>query len=62
MQSSSKRSAALVALVCSSFIVWSAAPARAQDSGGIVAWGANSYGQCDIPAPNSGFVAVTGGE
>jgi len=29
--------------------------------GSIVAWGANWSGQCDVPAPNSGFVAVGGG-
>ena len=28
--------------------------------GTIVAWGWNLYGQCDVPAPNSGFVAVGG--
>jgi hypothetical protein len=26
---------------------------------GLVAWGSNDYGQCDVPAPNSGFTAVT---
>jgi len=26
-----------------------------------VAWGHNEYGQCDVPSPNSGFVAVAGG-
>jgi len=29
--------------------------------GTIVAWGANYYGQCDVPAPNADFVAVSGG-
>ena len=29
--------------------------------GSIVAWGDNGYGQCNVPAPNSGFVAVAGG-
>ena len=29
--------------------------------GSIVAWGDNSEGQCDVPAPNEGFVAVAGG-
>ncbi len=26
--------------------------------GSIVAWGLNNYGQCNVPAPNTGFVAV----
>jgi len=34
--------------------------ARAQD-GSIVAWGYNLYGQCDVPSPNSDFVAISGG-
>jgi hypothetical protein len=38
-----------------------AAPASAQDAGSIVAWGNNEVGQCNVPAPNSGFVAVAGG-
>ena len=29
--------------------------------GSIVAWGHNNYGQCDVPAPNSNFVAVAPG-
>ncbi len=29
--------------------------------GSIVAWGDNSSGQCNVPAPNTGFVAVAGG-
>ena len=27
----------------------------------IVAWGYNAFGQCNVPAPNSGFVAVAAG-
>ena len=27
----------------------------------VVAWGNNGNGQCDVPEPNSGFVAVAGG-
>ncbi len=38
-----------------------AAPASAQNSGSIVAWGAYWDGQCNVPAPNSGFVALAGG-
>jgi hypothetical protein len=29
--------------------------------GSIVAWGNNWYGQCDPPAPNTGFVAIAAG-
>ena len=29
--------------------------------GSIVAWGDNCDGQCNVPAPNSGFVAVAAG-
>jgi hypothetical protein len=27
----------------------------------VAAWGYNDFGQCNVPAPNSGFVAVAGG-
>jgi len=37
------------------------APAVGQGQGSIVAWGGNWAGQCDVPAPNSGFVAVAAG-
>jgi alpha-tubulin suppressor-like RCC1 family protein len=29
--------------------------------GSIVAWGRNQEGQCNVPAPNTGFVAVAAG-
>jgi len=29
--------------------------------GSVVAWGYNAQGQCDVPAPNTGFVAVSAG-
>ncbi|MBN2027955.1 MAG: hypothetical protein JW854_14495, partial [Actinobacteria bacterium] len=32
-----------------------------KSDGTIVAWGWNDFGQCDVPAPNSGFVAVAAG-
>jgi hypothetical protein len=35
--------------------------AWAQTDGAIVAWGDNGAGQCNVPAPNSGFVAVAAG-
>jgi len=27
----------------------------------IVAWGHNTYGQCDVPSPNTGFITVAAG-
>jgi len=33
-----------------------------KSDGTIVAWGYNSVGQCNVPAPNADFVAVTGGD
>ncbi len=32
-----------------------------KDDGSIVAWGENSFGQCNVPTPNTGFIAVAGG-
>ncbi|MDO8588100.1 MAG: hypothetical protein Q7T82_13825, partial [Armatimonadota bacterium] len=32
-----------------------------KSDGSIVAWGANISGQCNVPAPNSGFTAVAAG-
>ncbi len=37
------------------------APGTWAQDGAIVAWGSNSYGQCNGPGPNTGFVAVAGG-
>ena len=31
------------------------------NSGTVVAWGWNPYGQCTVPAPNSGFIAIAAG-
>ena len=36
--------------------------AFAQWNGEIVAWGRNNFGQCVVPSPNSGFVAVAAGD
>jgi hypothetical protein len=30
--------------------------------GSIVAWGRNTYGQCDVPAPNADFIALAAGQ
>lgn len=32
-----------------------------KEDGSIVAWGYNEYSQCDIPEPNTGFVAIAAG-
>ena len=32
-----------------------------KSDGTIVAWGDNDYGQCNVPSPNAGFVAVAAG-
>ena len=32
-----------------------------KQDGSLVAWGWNDYGQCDIPSPNSGFIAIAAG-
>ena len=32
-----------------------------KSDGSIVAWGDNEDGQCNVPSPNTGFVAVAGG-
>jgi hypothetical protein len=38
------------------------APGVSESSGfTIVAWGWNDQGQCDVPSPNTDFVAVSGG-
>jgi hypothetical protein len=35
--------------------------AWAQPTGSVVGWGLNNFGQCDAPAPNSGFVNLAAG-
>src|SRR5438477_2494510 len=30
-------------------------------NGTIVAWGGNDFGQCNVPAPNSDFIAIAAG-
>jgi alpha-tubulin suppressor-like RCC1 family protein len=32
-----------------------------KSDGSIVAWGDNDLGQCSVPSPNTGFLAVAGG-
>ncbi|MCK4341553.1 MAG: hypothetical protein KAY37_07520, partial [Phycisphaerae bacterium] len=55
---------AIVKLVCGCVVAGFLAPATAwgQDGhGSIVAWGYNYDGQCDVPTPNTDFVALAGG-
>ncbi|MBM3334527.1 hypothetical protein FJY63_07685 [Candidatus Sumerlaeota bacterium] len=33
-----------------------------KSDGSIVAWGYDAYGQCNVPAPNAGFIAIAAGE
>ena len=42
-------------------LLGNAGTAIGQTTGSVVAWGWNAYGQCDVPAPNSGFTAVAAG-
>jgi len=42
-------------------VLIASAPGHAQWSGEIIAWGGNTYGQCNVPYPNTGFVAVSAG-
>jgi alpha-tubulin suppressor-like RCC1 family protein len=30
--------------------------------GSVAAWGQNDRGQCDVPSPNEGFIAVAAGD
>jgi len=32
-----------------------------KSNGSVVAWGKNDFGQCDVPQPNEGFIAIAGG-
>ena len=40
---------------------WAGASAPRQEQGSIVAWGDNWAGQCNVPPPNTNFVAVAAG-
>ncbi len=40
---------------------WLAVSVRGQSTGLIAAWGSNDHGQCNVSAPNAGFVAIAGG-
>ncbi len=32
---------------------------QGEESGSVYAWGRNDFGQCDVPEPNSGFIAIS---
>jgi hypothetical protein len=51
---------AVSGLVCLAALVLGIGVASGQSTGSIVAWGYNAQGQCDVPPPNTDFVAVTG--
>jgi hypothetical protein len=57
-----RRSVSGVAALCVivvAVLLLAAGPAFA--SGSVAAWGGNTYGQCNVPSPNTGFVAVAAG-
>jgi hypothetical protein len=56
------RQVSISALVCLGILLLGAGVAYCQQTGSILAWGGNYAGQCDVPAPNEGFVAVAAGE
>jgi hypothetical protein len=47
--------------IVAALAVCGAAVARAADGWAVVAWGSNNEGQCNVAAPNGGFIAVAGG-
>jgi hypothetical protein len=55
-----KKLLAVCALVCLAALVLGVGVASGQSAGSILAWGYNAHGVCDVPAPNTDFVAVTG--
>ncbi len=42
-------------------IVFAPKAASATGAGKIIGWGRNDAGQCDVPSPNTGFVAIAAG-
>ena len=54
------RTIKVILLICGLFPALCSA--QVVQSGSIYAWGWNDYGQCDVPEPNSGFIATTGGD
>jgi hypothetical protein len=55
-----KKLPAVWGLVCLAALVLGIGVANGQSTGSIMAWGYNPHGVCDVPAPNTDFVAVTG--
>ncbi len=56
-----KKLLVVLGFVCLSGLALGTGVASGQWIEPIVAWGDNSSGQCDVPAPNVDFVAVAGG-
>jgi hypothetical protein len=48
------------AILCGFAVLACFAQAQPQ-AGSVVAWGDNEYSQCNVPSPNSGFVAIDAG-
>ncbi|MCX7000933.1 MAG: hypothetical protein NT106_11680, partial [Candidatus Sumerlaeota bacterium] len=57
-----RRECAVLVFICAmAAMLGNGGAAWAAQSGSIVAWGWNDDGQCNVPSPNSGFVAVAAG-
>ena len=56
-----KRVSAVLGLVCFGMFVLGTGLVQGQSTGFVVAWGDNTSGQCNVPAPNADFVAVAAG-
>jgi len=57
-----RREGAVLVFICAvAAILLNSGVAWAAKSGSIIAWGDNTYGQCNVPSPNSDFVAVAAG-
>jgi PKD repeat protein len=48
-------------IVLSAILFFLFFPAQSAFAGSIVAWGDNTYRQCNVPSPNTGFAAVAAG-
>jgi hypothetical protein len=46
----------------SAIVLFLLCPAETAFAGSIVAWGDNYYSQCNVPLPNTGFIAISAGE
>jgi hypothetical protein len=48
-------------LVCLGALALGVGTAAAQSTGIVMAWGSNDEGQCDVPEPDTDYIAVVGG-